>query len=171
MFGAEICMRRLIATCFGLGWLPVAPGSWGSLPPAVVFGLLMYFHAPDFIAAAVMAAMTAVGCVACVLCAPGAIAATGKNDPGEVVVDEFAGQALTFLIVPLVVSRDLSGWETLLLTAFGFYVFRVFDITKPWPIKKLERLPRGWGILVDDLAAGLGSAVLVYIGMRLLVRG
>ncbi len=170
-FGAGICMRRLIATCFGLGWLPVAPGSWGSLPPAVVFGLLMYFHAPGFAATIVMAAMTAVGCVACVLCAPGAIAATGKNDPGEVVMDEFAGQAVTFLAAPLLLPRLVTGWESLLVAGIGFFAFRVLDITKPWPIRRLERLPAGWGILVDDLAAGLGSAVLVYIGMRLLVRG
>lgn len=162
-------MKRWIATCLGLGWLPVAPGSWGSLPPAVVFGLLMYFRAPGFITTVVMAAMTAVGCVACVLCAPAAIAATGKNDPGEVVADEFAGQALTFLFVPLVVLRDLSGWEGLLLTGFGFLVFRVLDISKPWPIKKAERLPSGWGILADDLVAGLASAIFVYIAMRVLV--
>lgn len=148
----------------------MAPGSCGSLPPAVVFGLMTYFQAPALVVAATMVIMIAAGCVACVLCAPAAIAAAGKDDPGEVVVDEFAGQALTFLVVPLAAPRSLLGWESLLLTVFGFYVFRVADIVKPWPIKKLERLPRGWGILADDLAAGVGAAVLVYIGMRLLVR-
>lgn len=171
MFGAVIRMRRLIATCFGLGWLPVAPGSWGSLPPAVVFGLLMYCHAPGIIAVAVMAAMMMAGCVACVLCAPAAVAATGKNDPSEVVVDEFAGQAVTFLAAPLLLPRLVTGWEGLLVAGIGFFAFRVLDISKPWPIRKLERLPAGWGILADDLAAGVGSAVVVYIGMRLLVRG
>ena len=98
------------------------------------------------------------------------MAATGRNDPGEVVMDEFAGQALTFLVMPLVMPRDLCGWESLVLAGFGFFVFRVMDITKPWPIRRLERLPAGWGILVDDLAAGIVSAILVYIAMSLLVR-
>ncbi len=163
-------MKRWIATCFGLGWLPVAPGTWGSLPPAVAFDLLLYCCAPGPAATAVMAVMLVLGCVACILYAPASIAATGKKDPGEVVMDEFAGQALTFLFVPLLVARDPSGWESFLLASFGFFVFRVLDIAKPWPIKRLERLPGGWGVLADDLVAGLGSAVFVYMVMKVLVR-
>src|SRR4030042_947416 len=135
--------RRWSAPCFGLGRLPVAPGSWGSLPPAIVFGLLMYCCVPGWVTAAVMAVMLGAGCATCVLYAPASMAATGRNDPGEVVMDEFAGQALTFLVMPLVMPRDLCGWG---------------------------RLPAGWGILVDDLAAGIVSAILVYIAMSLLVR-
>jgi len=161
--------KRWIATCFGLGWLPVAPGSWGSLPPAIVFGLLMYYSAPGLTASAVLAVMLVIASVACVLSAPASIAAKGKSDPGEIVMDEFAAQALTFLAVPLLVPRSLSGWESLLLAGLGFLIFRVLDIAKPWPIRKLERLPAGWGVLADDLAAGIGSAVLVYIAMRWLV--
>jgi len=163
--------KRWIATCFGLGWLPVAPGSWGSLPPALVFGLFMYFCVPAATTVAVMAAMLVVGCVACIACAPASIAAKGDEDPGEVVMDEFAAQALTFLVVPLVVPRNLCGWESLVIAAFGFLVFRVIDIVKPGPIRRLEKLPGGWGVLADDLVAGAASAVLVYIVMRLIVRG
>ena len=161
--------KRWIATCFGLGWLPVAPGTWGSLPPAILFGLLMYVGLPAT-TTVVMVVMLVVGCVACVLYAPASIAAKGDDDPGEVVMDEFAAQALTFLVVPLVVPRGLCGWECLVLAGFGFLVFRVLDIVKPWPIKELERFPSGWGILADDLAAGVGSALLVYIAMRLMIR-
>ena len=83
----------------------------------------------------------------------------GRQDPGEVVMDEFAAQALTFLAVPLLVSRNLCGWESLVIAAFGFLVFRVFDILKPGPIRKLERFPAGWGVLADDLVRrhGLGG--------------
>jgi phosphatidylglycerophosphatase A len=101
--------KRLIATCFGLGWMPVAPGTWGSLPPAIVFGLMMYFCAPPIATAIVMAVMVVVGCVACVCCGPASIAATGRQDPGEVVMDEFAAQALTFLAVPFLTPRN---WAT-----------------------------------------------------------
>jgi len=161
--------KRWIATCFGLGWLPIAPGSWGSLPPAIVFGLLMYAGAP-VATTAVMVAMLVVGCVACVLCAPASIAAKQDDDPGEVVMDEFAAQALTFLVLPLLVPRGLCGWESFVLASCGYFAFRIIDIVKPWPIKKLERLPAGWGILADDLAAGVCSAILVVIVMTLLVR-
>jgi phosphatidylglycerophosphatase A len=161
--------KRWIATCFGLGWLPVAPGTWGSLPPAIVFGLLMYAGAPAA-TTAVMAIMLVVGCVACVLYSPASIAAKGDDDPGEVVMDEFAAQALTFLILPLVVPRGLCGWESIVLASLGFLAFRVVDIVKPWPIRELERLPAGWGILADDLAAGVCSALFVFVAMRLLVK-
>ncbi|MCL5282353.1 MAG: phosphatidylglycerophosphatase A [Planctomycetes bacterium] len=160
--------KRWIVTCFGLGWLPMAPGSWGSLPPALLFGLLMYAGVPAA-ATAVMAVMLVVGCAACVLYAPASITAKGDDDPGEVVMDEFAGQALTFLILPLVATRGLCGWESIVLAGLGFLAFRAIDIAKPWPIRKLERLPAGWGILADDLAAGICSAIFVLIVMKLLV--
>ena len=147
----------------------MAPGSWGSLPPAIVFGLLMYAGAPAA-ATLVMAVMLVVGSVACVLYAPASIAAKGDDDPGEVVMDEFAAQALTFLISPLVATRGLCGWESIALAGVGFVAFRTIDIVKPWPIRKLERLPAGWGILADDLAAGVCSAILVFIAMKLLVK-
>ena len=147
----------------------MAPGSWGSLPPALVFGLLMYAGAPAA-TTVVMAVMLAAGCVACVLCAPASIAAKGDDDPGEVVIDEFAAQALTFLIVPLVATRSLCGWESFVLAGVGFLAFRAVDIGKPWPIRRLERLPAGWGILADDLAAGVCSAILVLVAMKLLVK-
>ena len=127
--------KRWIVTCFGLGWLPMAPGSWGSLPPALVFGLLMYAGAPAA-ATVVMAVMLVVGCVACVLYAPASIAAKGDDDPGEVVMDEFAAQALTFLILPLVATRGFCGWECIVLAGVGFVAFRAIDIVKPWPIRR-----------------------------------
>jgi phosphatidylglycerophosphatase A len=147
----------------------MAPGSWGSLPPAILFGLLMYAGAPAA-ATVMLAVMLVVGCVACVLCAPASIAARGEDDPGEVVMDEFAAQALTFLILPLVATRSLCGWESAALASVGFVAFRAIDIVKPWPIRKLERLPAGWGILADDLAAGVCSAILVFVAMKLLVK-
>jgi phosphatidylglycerophosphatase A len=165
----SITVKRWIATCFGLGWLPLAPGTWGSLPPAVLFGLLMYFDVPAVATMVVLAVMVLIGSLACILLAPASIAAKGKNDPSEVVTDEFAAQALTFLAVPLLVPRPLSGWESLLLAGIGFLAFRVIDITKPWPIRKLERFPAGWGILADDLAAAIGAAILVCVALRLLV--
>lgn len=151
-------MRRLAASCFGLGRLPLAPGTWGSLPPTLVFVLMCYFDAPSAVTSIVMAALALAGSVICVSCAPAVIAATGKADPREVVADEFAGQAVTFMAIGAVPASQI--WTTAVL---GFLLFRFLDIVKPWPVRKLEKLPAGWGVLADDLMAG------VYAGLALLL--
>jgi phosphatidylglycerophosphatase A len=163
-------MKRWIATCFGLGWLPVAPGTWGSLPPAIVFGVLMSAGVPHIVTVIVMGVMAVVGSASCVCCASAAVAAVGKKDPGEVVMDEFAAQALTFLAIPLLLPRFLSGGESFFFAFLGFLLFRILDIIKPGPIRKLEQLPGGWGVLMDDLAAGAVSAVVLTIAVFLLIH-
>jgi undecaprenyl-diphosphatase len=155
-------MKRLLTSCFGLGWLPLAPGTWGSLPPAVMFDLLGYLGWSPVAIALVMAAFILAGAFICVLFAPAVIAATGKNDPREVVTDEVAGQAVTFLFIVPFLSA-FSTDQICLTTTIGFLLFRFFDITKPWPVRKLEKYPAGWGILADDLLAG------VYAGIALIV--
>jgi len=160
-------MKRLFTSCFGLGRLPVAPGTWGSLPPAVVFGLMCSLNAPPVAISIVMAAFVLAGSVACVVFAPAAIAATGNNDPSEVVADELAGQAVTFLLSPFLAISTASPREIWITVLVGFVLFRIFDISKPWPIRKLEKLPAGWGILADDLLAGVFAWVVLQIFTKL----
>jgi len=160
-------MKRLIASSFGLGWLPIAPGTWGSLPPVLAFSIMLHFDAPAAAIVAVMAAFIVAGSAACVICVPAVAALVGKGDPGEVVVDEVAGQAVTYLIMPLLLPADLSMKQCCFVTGLGFFLFRVLDITKPWPIKKLEALPAGWGVLADDLLAGVFAAVILLICVKL----
>ena len=155
-------MKRLLTSCFGLGLLPYAPGTWGSVPPAVMYDLLGYLGATPVTMAIVMAAFILAGAIICVRFAPAVISTTGKNDPREVVADEVAGQAVTFLAVAPLIGT-FSTAQICLTTAVGFALFRLFDITKPWPIRKLEKFPAGWGILADDLLAG------VYAGIGLLI--
>jgi len=159
-------MKRLLTSCFGLGRLPIAPGTWGSLPAAIVFALMGHFHVSPVTMSIVMTAVALVSSVICVGYAPSAIVATGKNDPGEVVVDELAGQAITFLAIGVLPVKQV--W---LVAAGGFALFRLFDIAKPWPIRKLESLPKGWGILADDLLAGVYAWIALHICIRLVVRG
>jgi undecaprenyl-diphosphatase len=147
-------MKRLLASCFGLGWLPLAPGTYGSVPPVIIFLLLVIGGASAAMTAVTMAVLVLAGSAVCILCAPAVIAISGKNDPREVVADEFAGQALTFLIVALIATS-----RTWLVAAGGFVLFRLFDITKPWPVRKIEKLPKGWGILADDLLAAVYAAI------------
>lgn len=165
-------MKRLLTSCFGLGLLPLCPGTFGSLPPVAVFALLCYLQACAVVIAVVMAVLVLAGSVVCVMFAPSIVAATGKNDPGEVVADEFAGQALTFLSVPIMPWNTPFSSERIWLTGLaGFVLFRLFDILKPWPIKKLEKLPNGWGILADDLLAGIFAAVFLLFGCLYIIPG
>jgi len=158
-------MKRLLTSCFGLGWLPAAPGSWGSLPPAVVFGLVYYLGGSDIVAFAMMVALLIAGSVVCVRLSDAAVAAVGKKDPNEVVADEVAGQALTFMAMPLVIDAAVSNRQIVAIVVAGFLLFRLFDTVKPWPSYRLEELPAGWGILADDLMAG------VYAGLALVIAG
>jgi phosphatidylglycerophosphatase A len=84
----------------------------------------------------------------------------GRTDPGQVVVDEVVGQMLTFLLLPDATWKWRVG---------GFLLFRAFDIVKPFPARQAERIPRGWGIMLDDVVAGVyGLAVLAVL--RLVIR-
>lgn len=155
-------MRRLLVSCFGLGWLPVAPGTWGSLPPVMLFALMCYFGSATATISITMAVLALVGSFVCIKFAPIVIAAANKTDPREVVADEFSGQAVTFLFIAAAPISNI--WVTGLL---GFLLFRFFDILKPWPIRKLEKLPNGWGILSDDLMAGIYAGIALLFCLRI----
>lgn len=151
-------MKRLLTSCFGLGRLPAAPGTWGSLPPVILFALMRHFGFSPEITSITMAILVLVGSIVCIKFAPAIIATTNEADPREVVVDEFSGQAVTFLLIAAVPISNI--WDAGLL---GFLLFRFFDILKPWPIRKLEKLPKGWGILLDDLLAGLFAGIVSVV--------
>jgi phosphatidylglycerophosphatase A len=85
---------------------------------------------------------------------------SGEQDPSQVVIDEVAGQLLALAWAP-------PGWKTALA---GLILFRVFDILKPFPLRFLERLPEGFGIMLDDLGAGLYSLVLLQVLARFLAH-
>jgi phosphatidylglycerophosphatase A len=167
----RLTKRMLLTSCFGLGRLPVAPGTWGSLPPVVIFTLMCYFGAPGVLISIVMAALFFFGSAVCVKFAPIVIGATGKADPAEVVADELAGQALTFLAVPLLATWPATGNQIWVTAILGFLLFRLFDITKPWPIRKLEKLSSGWGILADDLLAGIYAGIVLLVCVRFWIAG
>jgi phosphatidylglycerophosphatase A len=108
-------------------------------------------------AIAVLAAASLALCALGVWAAGEAEEFFGRTDPGQVVVDEVVGQMLTFLLLPHATWKWLVG---------GFLLFRAFDIVKPFPARQAERIPRGWGIMLDDVVAGLyGLAVLAVIGL------
>lgn len=142
-----------IATGFGSGLSPKAPGSVGSLAALLPWLALRELPLMAYLAAVVLAFV--LGCWA----AQWVIDRLGREDPGLVVCDEFVGLWIALLAVP-------SGWAWVLL---GFIAFRVFDIAKPWPIGWADRrLQGGVGVMVDDLIAGVYALALVQLLAKLL---
>jgi len=164
-------MKRLLTSCFGLGRLPLAPGTWGSLPPTIIFGLMWHFGISSISISIAMAALALAGSVICVKFAPVIIRATRNTDPREIVADELAGQAVTFLAIVFLVPQASSTGHIWFITAGGFFLFRLFDIAKPCPIRRLEKLPKGWGVLADDLMAGAYAGIVLQINIMLWIGG
>jgi phosphatidylglycerophosphatase A len=161
----------LIATVFGLGYLPKAPGTWGSLAGLALFWAgharvwgypFEYVHTTSW----VWDAGLVVGLVVTLFLAilgvwtSGRVATyVGKKDPQFVAIDEVSGQHLTY-----VVALAPLNWKYLLL---GFILFRVFDIWKPFPARHAERLPGGWGIMADDWVAAIYAALGLWLARAL----
>ena len=196
-----------LATALGVGYIPKAPGTFGSLVGiavailthpislitivglvffgAVGFGIdVPMFHghsAPVLLLVPSLAALLVIGFIG-VWSSSRVSDFAGTPDPQYVVIDEVSGMHLTLVlaIMPLglptrLVPGDeasvfalysafsLLNWKYLLM---GFILFRVFDIWKPWPIRRLEKLPGGWGIMADDWMAGVYAAILLRVALH-----
>jgi len=142
----------LVATFFGAGRLRPGPGTWGSLATVLLWWLVAS-HIPAQaripLIVVLIVIVVAIGIPAATLEARGC----GAKDPSHVVIDEVAGQLVTLAACPLM-------WQALLA---GFILFRAFDITKPPPIRRLEMLPEGTGIVVDDLGAGVYGLIVLQL--------
>lgn len=147
-------LERLLLAGLGAGWLRPAPGTWASASVVVACGVAEMVAGAGLLCAA---ALALAGTVITLCWAGRATDRRGGHDPGWVVSDEWAGQGLALLAAAP--GLDLRLW----LCAFG--LFRLLDATKPGPIRRLERLPGGAGVLLDDLAAGLVTG-LVVLGLR-----
>jgi len=142
----------VVATFFGSGRLPVAPGTGGSAAAVLLWWGLTRWIPPAWqpeMAIALSAVAIAVGIPAATRVAR----EMGRKDPGCIVIDEVAGQLITLIAAPV-------SWKTLLV---GFILFRAFDTTKPPPLRRLEQLPEGTGIVVDDIGAGLYALAVMQL--------
>jgi len=161
----------MLVTTFGLGRLRPAPGTWGSLPPAVIgVGLVWAGQGPlqCMIAGGsgsvwyiVMAVLIILPSLWCIRYGDMAEAIQGRKDPGFVVADETAGMALTLMCLPHFAMA--SPMMATISIGLSFLAFRMFDIAKFWPANGFQRYAGGWGILLDDLVAGLQAAGFVWI--------
>jgi phosphatidylglycerophosphatase A len=144
----------LIATFFGIGRLRPGPGTWASAATVLLWWLVAtrLSHHPTILAMSLMIAVTLIGIPAATRVAR----ESGIKDPGFVVIDEVAGQMLPLILAPL-------RWKYLLLSLI---LFRCFDILKPPPLRALEHLPEGVGIMLDDVGAGVYSLMILWIALK-----
>jgi len=150
--GASQPWAALIATFFGIGRMRPGPGTWGSAATVLLWAALAHELPPSSrtpVAAALAVLVMLIGIPAATQVARG----SGKKDPQFVVIDEVAGQLVALIAVPL-------AWKSFLT---GFILFRVFDIVKPPPVRQLEAIPEGTGIVLDDVAAGLYALGVMHL--------
>ncbi len=141
-----------VATVGGVGYLRPGPGTYASVAAVLVWWAMATAMSQQWLWAATVslaALATIIGIMASTLVAE----ASGNGDPSFVVIDEVAGQLLALVGAPI-------GWKSLLA---GLILFRAFDIAKPPPLRWLERLPGGWGIMLDDVGAGIYALIVIRL--------
>ncbi|GIW74002.1 MAG: phosphatidylglycerophosphatase A [Phycisphaerales bacterium] len=155
-------------TIMGLGHLRPFPGTWGSLPPAALAALVLAV-APGSVGwtlmRLLMLALAVLFTLACGIMGDRAEAHFNRKDPSPVVADEVAGMALCLMLMPSMPLRWPAVGSVVMALAF----FRVVDVVKPWPADRLQRAPGGWGIVLDDLAAGLLAALVLWLSYAIAV--
>ncbi|MAY75252.1 MAG: phosphatidylglycerophosphatase [Phycisphaerae bacterium] len=148
-------LRMATVTTFGLGHQRPFPGTWGSLPPIAVMALLLALEVDATTTTLVMAAGVVLFTAACVAFGDEAEARFRRKDPSQVVADETAGQCVALLFFPIHHPRVAA------LLLASFVLFRLFAIIKPPPVRQMQALPGGPGIVIDDLLAGLMALICV----------
>ena len=148
-----------LGTFFGSGLLKPGPGTYASVAALLLWYAAAHIFNPSPLTLAIGTAIAAT--IVTLIGIPAATIVArecGKKDPGHVVIDEVAGQLIALIALPATPGYALVG----------FFLFRFFDIFKPWPIRSLEKLPEGTGIMLDDVAAGL--LALLCTCLRWLIR-
>lgn len=143
-------LYRLTANGFGTGMLPIAPGTWGAAAAALMAMPLMW--APPTVARLVLIILAIVFSFICAK-AVDMFADEWGEDPGHVVADEMVGMWLTLVGNPLTLGNY----------AIGFLLFRFFDIAKPLGVRRLESIPGGWGVVLDDVLAGVYANIILQL--------
>ena len=137
-------ITEIIASCFYIGYIPGAPGTYGSL-----FALLIISQFNMIAQNIGLIFFIILGLIFSTLMEKH----TGKKDDQRIVIDEFVGMLITFYFVEPKFSY----------LVIGFILFRLYDIYKPYPIKKIQKLPSGWGIMLDDILAGVYARIVLQV--------
>ena len=145
-------VAKVVSTFFGAGYFPIAPGTFASLAAVLLYRFVLA-GSNGFVFAGIIVAVYLLG-----VAAAGAFSRLlGERDPGKIVIDEVVGQWIALFLIP----------PTVLNLALAFLLFRLLDIFKPFGIRDTERLPGGWGIMTDDVVAGLAALLLVRLSFLL----
>ena len=142
-----------IATCAYIGYAPVAPGTFGSAIGLAVFYAVRH-RGSMAVEAATIVALLAIG----LWSATEAEHHFGGIDPGPVVIDEVIGMLITLAFIPVNAAGAITG----------FFIFRLLDVVKPWPARRLEHLPGGFGVVLDDVMAAMYGNLVMWGLVRLL---
>ncbi len=155
-------LRKFLVTGLATGHLPLAPGTWGSAAVCAIYFFLAFAAGNGrWLCLSVgMVSLAVAASGICVALGRFAEETFGRKDPGQVTIDEWAGQAVALVAMPL---GQAPTWAIVLL---AFLAFRLFDIVKPPPARGIQKLPAGWGILADDLIAGVYANVVVQLLVR-----
>lgn len=145
----------LTGTFFGIGTLKPGPGTWGSLTTVLLWAAIAHYTPANF-RLPLNVALAALAVLIGIPAATQVARSLGRKDPQIVVIDEVAGQLITLIGAPL-------GWKALLA---GLILFRAFDMTKPPPVRNLEKLPEGTGVVMDDVAAGVYGLIIMQLLLR-----
>ena len=150
----------VLASGLGLGFIPVGPGTFGSLLGLLIATLIVFRFRffPDLMLLAILAA-AAVSFVIGVWAASRVERFLGKKDAQLIVIDEVCGQILTFAGIAPLMGRIGGAWRWAMVA--GFLLFRLFDIFKPFPIRRLEGIGSGTGVMADDVGAGIYAAAVL----------
>ena len=146
----------LAISTFGVGYLPLMPGTWGSLVAVGIFLGFTQLVKGNALVALVLVSIVVVTFVG-IWAASRTEALSGRKDPGKIVVDEVAGQLIS--LFPLTLFVDWS----IVAVIISFILFRFFDIVKPYPARRLEALKGGLGVMCDDLIAGVYAAAITCV--------
>ncbi len=137
---------RSLATVFGIGYLPLMPGTFASIA-----GVFLYLLIRKTLI--VYLALTALLIIIGFIVSGKAQGLFGKSDPRQVVIDELCGMLIVYIAVPFSTSYVI----------IGFFIFRILDVLKLYPLDRLERLKGGWGIMLDDIAAAVFTNIILQI--------
>ena len=149
-----------VATGFGAGFIPFGPGTWGSIVGLLIAYELIAVFGSD--AAPLQSVLVAAGIAAAALgiwAGDRAERIFGRKDASQIVIDEVCGQIISFVFITPYLVRLGPNWRWWMIAGFAF--FRAFDIFKPYPINKLQDLSGGFGVMMDDVFAGIYAAALL----------
>jgi len=163
------CIKMAVSAC-GLGLLPKAPGTWGSLPPVLVVLVCGHFHICPIITLGILIFFIIAMSIVTITAAPWYEAHFGQKDPPQVVSDEVSGQSIALLGMAWLSPPTEQPEIWIGLAILSFVLFRLFDIWKPGLIDTAQRIKGGWGVLLDDVFAGIVAGGIILIIATMFVR-